>query len=220
MHCERHVTIVITFPRRGNDAKSQQRSVMMASISHSDDSLPGWGEPSSFDGTDHVNPPPYNTYRRVSLDASTVHLRPDGGQEGRREVWRYISRVRIPLLYFCQSVIYPIEADCHTSPPPEHGAICAGIVFRQALEAELSGDYDFALKIYKKLAEQHDTRYEQDSESQQSPRGSAEGASVAELVAWDMHRLECMRQLGQWEVGRFLWCFCSMCKFEEFHVFA
>ena len=27
-----------------------------------------------------------------------------------------------------------------------------------------------------------------------------EGASEAELRAWDMHQLECMRQLGQWKV--------------------
>ena len=26
------------------------------------------------------------------------------------------------------------------------------------------------------------------------------GASEAELRAWDMHQLECMRQLGQWKV--------------------
>lgn len=27
------------------------------------------------------------------------------------------------------------------------------------------------------------------------------GASEAELRAWDMHQLECMRQLGQWKVS-------------------
>lgn len=184
----------------------------MASIPHSDNGSPGWGEPSRFDGTDRVNPPPCNTYTRVPLDARTVNLRPGGGQEGRREVWRYVSSVRIPLLYFVRRCFVLLSLTT-IPPPPEHGAIRAGIVSRQALEAELSGDYDFALKIYKKLAEQHDTRYEQDSESQQSPRRSAEGVSVAELVAWDMHRLECMRQLGQWEVGRLLWCFYSMCRF-------
>lgn len=31
-------------------------------------------------------------------------------------------------------------------------------------------------------------------------RNAGTGASEAELRAWDMHQLECMRQLGQWQV--------------------
>eukprot|EP00903_Cladosiphon_okamuranus_P011333 g10683.t1 len=77
---------------------------------------------------------------------------------------------------------------------------------RQALQAELSGEYDVALKIYKKLMTRYDTRYEKNLDSQDSARCMDEeedeeekGASEAELRAWDMHQLECMRQLGQWK---------------------
>lgn len=43
---------------------------------------------------------------------------------------------------------------------------------RQALEAELSGDFETALKIYKKLMDQYDTRYEKEEhvDSQNSSR--------------------------------------------------
>eukprot|EP00752_Nemacystus_decipiens_P003549 g3275.t1 len=83
---------------------------------------------------------------------------------------------------------------------------------RQALQAELSGEYDVALKIYKKLMARYDTRYEKAADSQDSVEGmggddgdaeegdkDGTGASEAELRAWDMHQLECMLQLGQWK---------------------
>ncbi|CAN0516901.1 unnamed protein product, partial [Ectocarpus sp. 12 AP-2014] len=71
---------------------------------------------------------------------------------------------------------------------------------RQALEAELSGEYDVALRMYKKLLDRYDTRFEKETDTQESSaaRGmdeeGVEGASEAELRAWDMHQLECMRQ--------------------------
>lgn len=49
-----------------------------------------------------------------------------------------------------------------TPNPPRHS---------QALQAELSGDYDAALKIYKKLMARYDTRYEQHADSQDSTGG-------------------------------------------------
>lgn len=44
---------------------------------------------------------------------------------------------------------------------------------RHALEAELSGDYESALEIYRKLMDRYDTRYEveEDLDSQRSARG-------------------------------------------------
>lgn len=47
---------------------------------------------------------------------------------------------------------------------------------RQALEAELSGDYDVALDMYQKLLKLYDTRYERDSQSQLSLHGLNEAA--------------------------------------------
>ncbi|CAM9754681.1 unnamed protein product [Ectocarpus sp. 6 AP-2014] len=79
---------------------------------------------------------------------------------------------------------------------------------RQALEAELSGEYEVALRMYKKLLDRYDTRFEKETDTQDSSaaRGmdeeGVEGASEAELRAWDMHQLECMRQLGQWKTLR------------------
>ncbi|CAM9159135.1 unnamed protein product, partial [Hapterophycus canaliculatus] len=78
---------------------------------------------------------------------------------------------------------------------------------RHALEAELSGDYESALENYRELMDRYDTRYEkeEDVDSQHSARGmkqgedSGGGQQDAELRAWDMHQLECMRQLGQWK---------------------
>lgn len=42
------------------------------------------------------------------------------------------------------------------------------------MQAELSGQYDVALKIYKKLMARYDTRYEQNVDSQDSARGMDE----------------------------------------------
>ena len=87
---------------------------------------------------------------------------------------------------------------------------------RQALEAELSGDFKAAMDIYTDLLRRFENRFE-DEEPEESesirrsrsisggdgttPATEEPGASVAELSAWDMRRLECMRQLGQWKVG-------------------
>ena len=45
---------------------------------------------------------------------------------------------------------------------------------RQALEAELAGEYDVALGMYKKLLKRYDNRYEKDGESQESMRDTEE----------------------------------------------
>lgn len=39
------------------------------------------------------------------------------------------------------------------------------------MQAELSGEYDVALKIYKKLMARYDTRFEKAADSQDSARG-------------------------------------------------
>lgn len=38
----------------------------------------------------------------------------------------------------------------------------------------MSGEYDVALKLYKKLLERYDTRYEKDVDSQESPQAMVE----------------------------------------------
>lgn len=45
---------------------------------------------------------------------------------------------------------------------------------RQALEAELAGEYDVALTMYRKLLARYDNRYEKDGESQESMRDTEE----------------------------------------------
>ncbi|CAM9225962.1 unnamed protein product, partial [Choristocarpus tenellus] len=73
---------------------------------------------------------------------------------------------------------------------------------RSALEEELAGDFSAALAIYSDLARKHDTRFEPDSENivDMTDGDNGEGeASAAELTTWDLHQLECMRQLGKWK---------------------
>lgn len=45
---------------------------------------------------------------------------------------------------------------------------------RQALEAELAGEYDVALAMYKNLLKRYDNRYEKEGESQESLRDTEE----------------------------------------------
>lgn len=56
------------------------------------------------------------------------------------------------------------------SPPPPH-RVHVVVPHSQALQAELSGEYDVALKIYKKLMARYDTRFEKPADSQDSARG-------------------------------------------------
>jgi len=72
-----------------------------------------------------------------------------------------------------------------TAPPPCLQRSCLS----QALEAEVSGEYDVALKLYKELLERHDTRYEKDIDSQESPQAMMEedegGDKEGERGPWE-----------------------------------
>lgn len=75
------------------------------------------------------------------------------------------------------------------------------------------------MDIYTDLLRRFENRFETDDQEESEPlrrsksisggdgtmlRTEEPGASFAELSAWDMRRLECMRQLGQWKVTLFL----------------
>lgn len=74
-------------------------------------------------------------------------------------------------LHLCCSLSAPPplpEIYSLTFYPRPHPCTC--LRNSQALEAELSGEYGGALKMYKMLLERYDDRYENDSDSEKSSR--------------------------------------------------